>query len=187
MAGTEEILERIRSGLLNKNPFLVAIDGPCGSGKSTLARSLQKEIPAVILPMDDFFLPKEMRTKERLSLPGENVDHERFLKEVLLPLSQGKDFSYSPYDCHKDAMGERKSFSPHGLFLIEGSYSFHPDLLPFYDLKVFVTVSKEEQRRRLQERERERFPMFEQRWIPLEEKYFQKCDPRSQADLIVTE
>ena len=38
--------------------------------------------------MDDFFLQPDQRTKERFESPGENVDHERFEEEILIPLSK---------------------------------------------------------------------------------------------------
>ena len=49
--------------------------------------------------MDHFFLRPEQRTPERLRTPGENVDHERFLEEVLCPLRAGRVFWYRPFDC----------------------------------------------------------------------------------------
>lgn len=59
----------------DKKPFLFAIDGRCGAGKSTLAlwlrESLAKQaLPCLLFRMDDFFLPPEMRTAKRLSVPG---------------------------------------------------------------------------------------------------------------------
>ena len=49
--------------------------------------------------MDDFFLRPEQRTPERFSEPGGNVDRERFLSEVLLPLRQGEAVDYRRFDC----------------------------------------------------------------------------------------
>ena len=49
--------------------------------------------------MDDFFLRPEQRTLKRLAEPGGNVDWERFLSEVLVPVRQGKAAVYRPYDC----------------------------------------------------------------------------------------
>ena len=67
-------------------PVLIAIDGRCGSGKSTLGEYLQKTAGAQLLHMDDYYLRPEQRTRERYETPGENVDHERFLEEVMEPL-----------------------------------------------------------------------------------------------------
>jgi hypothetical protein len=36
-------------------PILIAIDGGSGAGKSTLAAQLERQIDAVVVPLDDFF------------------------------------------------------------------------------------------------------------------------------------
>ena len=52
--------------------------------------------------MDDFFLPPQRKTRERLAEPGGNVDRERFFAEVLSRL--GTAFSYRPWRCHEGAL-----------------------------------------------------------------------------------
>ena len=79
-----------------EQPYVIAIDGRCGSGKTTLATQLSERLGANLIHMDDFFLRPEQRTPERLATPGENIDHERFLSEVLLPLRQGSVFFLPP-------------------------------------------------------------------------------------------
>ena len=49
--------------------------------------------------MDDFYLQPHQRTEERLAEPGGNVDRERFLQEVLIPLHEGHDAVYRVFDC----------------------------------------------------------------------------------------
>lgn len=68
---------------------------------------------------------------------------------------------------------------------MEGSYSCHPTLADCYDLKVFVTCSREEQARRLLAREGERYSGFTARWIPLEEGYFAKFQIEQTVDFIL--
>ena len=68
---------------------------------------------------------------------------------------------------------------------MEGSYSCHPTLADCYDLKVFVTCSKEEQARRLLAREGERYSGFTARWIPLEEAYFTQHNIEDAADFVM--
>lgn len=76
-------------------------------------------------------------------------------------------------------------FAPQPLVIVEGSYSCHPTLADCYDLKVFVTCSKEEQARRLLAREGERYSGFTARWIPLEEGYFAKFQIEQTVDFIL--
>ena len=37
--------------------------------------------------------------QERLASPGENVDHERFEQEVLIPLSKHEDIKLRKFNC----------------------------------------------------------------------------------------
>ncbi|MBQ7816856.1 MAG: uridine kinase, partial [Oscillospiraceae bacterium] len=64
-----------------KDVIWVAIDGPCASGKSSLGNFLNDNFICNVFHMDDFFLPPEMKTAERLAEVGGNVDYERFGKE----------------------------------------------------------------------------------------------------------
>ena len=74
----------------------VALDGPCATGKSTLAQWLSRQLDCPVLRMDDFFLTPDLRTQERLSRPGENVDHQRFFTQALQPLCQGQPARFRP-------------------------------------------------------------------------------------------
>ena len=77
------LVQAIEEQLQQKGRLIVAIDGRCGSGKSTLAARLARELRCSVFHMDDSFPRPEQRTAERLSQPGENVDHERFLAGIL--------------------------------------------------------------------------------------------------------
>ena len=78
------ILEELIHDLSQQSSFLLAIDGMSGSGKTTLAHHLAQKFHAQVFHMDDFFLPLEMRTPERLQQSGGNVHYERFLETVLV-------------------------------------------------------------------------------------------------------
>ena len=173
--------------LLAKNlRVIVAIDGRCGSGKTTLAAELQREFSCAVFHMDDFVLRPEQRTQERLSRPGENVDHERFLQEVLRPVRQGDEVAFRPYVCARQALGETVHIAPNRLTVVEGSYACHPALWDYYDLRVFLTVDPREQMRRIEERSgAERAEQFRCRWIPLEEVYFAACSVPQRCDLCI--
>ena len=132
-------------------PFFVAIDGPCGSGKTTLAKNILSLRDYAILPMDDFFLRPEQRTEERLKTPGENVDHERVLS-VLKAIKEKGKASYQPYDCHAKKLLAPVFVPKKDVLLVEGSYSQHPSLVPYYDLKVFLDIDPTEQLRHLEKR-----------------------------------
>jgi uridine kinase len=181
------LLSLIDGQVRQKKSLIVAIDGRCAAGKSTLAALLRDVYGGNalnVLMMDQFFLRPEQRTAERLAHPGENVDHERFLSEVLLPLSEGKGFSYRPYDCQQGVLAEPIEITPKAINIVEGSYSLHPSLAGYYDIKVFMDIGKDEQMCRIRKRESAKSAaMFESRWIPLEEQYFAAMQVERQCDV----
>ena len=103
------------------------------------------------------------------------MDLARFRAEVLLPALAGSTVSYAAYDCQSGTTRAPVCFPPRPLTVIEGSYSHHPALDVGYDLKIFLTCPPDEQNRRLRAREGGYFPMFQSRWIPMEERYFARC------------
>lgn len=167
-------------------PLLLALDGRCGSGKTTLAAQLAERFPdSAVFHTDDFYLPPADRVDGWEHIPCANMDLARLSRKVLTPARAGDAVSYRAYSCREGAYLPAKSIVSKPLFLVEGSYSHHPLLAENYDLRVFVTCSQEEQARRLQAREGERYPNFVQRWIPLEEGYFAQYHIETRADLIL--
>lgn len=182
------LFEAIQTGLKNKNSMTLAIDGPCASGKTSLADKLQTRFDARVIPMDDFFLPADLRTKERYGTPGGNVHHERFLEEVAPYIGKEVNRStihYSPFDCHKMRYGQQKSLPFAPLTIIEGTYSLHFSLRHLYDIKILLQISREEQTKRLLCREGPQgFEVFKNRWMPLENLYFSHAQLESVCDFI---
>ncbi len=167
-----------------KSPILVALDGRCGAGKTTFAAQIQKAENCNVIHMDDFFLRPKQRTAERLQQPGGNVDWERLREEVLIPLKRDIPFSYCPYDCHTQKLKEPVWIEKKLVTLVEGSYSCHPQLWDFYDLHIFLTVSSKEQMRRIRKRNGEEvLQVFLNKWIPLEEQYFQAFSIQKRCEL----
>ncbi len=177
------ITRRIRE--YETSSMLIAIDGRCASGKTTLAASLKQETGCNVIHMDHFFLRPEQRTKQRLEEPGGNVDYERFKKEVMIPLSRKEAFSYQIFDCSKMELSSFVQVNPNVITVIEGSYSCHPTLWDFYDLHVFLTIDSEKQLQRIRCRNGEKaVTQFANRWIPLEEKYFNAFQIQERCELV---
>lgn len=175
------ILELIKAR--EKPSLLLAIDGRCGSGKTTLAGVLAEKAGAQVVHMDDFYLRPEQRTPERYAEPGGNVDRERLLEEVLEPLRGQGPVVYRPYDAHRQVMLEAVCLEAEAVTVIEGSYSCHPELWKYYDIRIFLDISPEEQLKRILRRNGpEGLDMFRSRWIPLEEEYFREFRPDRDCD-----
>lgn len=170
--------------LQSSKQMLVAIEGGSASGKTTLSGLLSEIYDCNVFHMDDFFLRPEQRTKERLNTPGGNVDSERFLKEVLIPMRQRQTVEYKRFDCSIQEIIEPINIVPRRLNIIEGAYSMHPTLSEYYDLSVFLDVDKDLQIARILKRNSE--PMqkrFINEWIPMEEKYFNEYKVKESCNM----
>lgn len=186
-AHTKELLPKQN----DRKPLLIAIDGRSGAGKTSFALALKEKYNWSIFHADRFFLRPEQRTPERLTEAGGNMDRERLLEEVILPIKKGtKLVSYRPFDCRTMQLSEPLSVTVGEVCVIEGSYSCHPDLWEYYDLHIFLDVSREEQKKRILKRNgAAQAAVFEEKWIPLEEKYFleynicERCEMRFNAPL----
>lgn len=166
--------------------YVVAIDGRSAAGKSTLAAALGAEMGLDPVHMDDFFLPQELRTKERLGAPGGNVHFERFAAEVLPRLSEEDAFSYTRFDCKIMDYGPAVSVRAGRIRLVEGAYSFHPYYGDYADLKIFYDIDPLLQLARIEKRNGpEGLRNFQSRWIPMEESYHMNCHTLDQAELVI--
>ena len=166
---------------------LVALDGPCATGKTTLGGLLSCLYQCPLFHMDDFYLPPERKTSQRLAEPGGNVDAERFFTEVLSPISRGEAVHYRPYRCHSNTYAAEIVVPPAPLAVVEGVYSLRPDLEPYYHVKCFLEVPWSTRRARLLGRNgSDGLERFEKLWIPLEDAYFRAFPIRERCNVILT-
>lgn len=182
------LLTAIRRRLEHQDRLTVVLDGSCASGKTTVANQLQHIYGCALFHMDDFFLRPEQRTPERYAEPGGNVDRERFLAEVLEPLRKGKEVVYRPFDCGTMSLAEPVRVTPGKLTVIEGSYSLHPALRSEDQLSVWIRVDPRIQMDRIRRRDGESAArVFAEKWIPLEQAYYEAFRPDLHCDLILPE
>ncbi len=172
-------------GALRGDLLIIALDGRSAAGKTTLCAALADAFDCNVFHMDDFFLRPEQRTPERLDAVGENIDHERFVVEVLTPLLAKKEFSYRPFCCKTQSFGEAVKVTPKRINIVEGAYSCHPSLYDCYDLRVFLNVDPETQLCRIKKRNADAVEVFRTKWIPLEEAYFKAYDLPARCDLVL--
>ena len=167
-------------------PVLVALDGRCGSGKTTLAAQLAQQFPqSITVHTDDFYLPPASRVANWEQILAPTWTWSVCVPRCSPPARAGRRSPYRAYSCRAVPTCRNNALRPQPLVIVEGSYSCHPTLADCYDLKVFVTCSKEEQARRLLTREGERYSGFTARWIPLEEGYFAKFRIEQTVDFIL--
>lgn len=181
-----ELFARLDQLLRKRDAANLGIDGPCGSGKSRLASLLQFVYAAQIISMDHFFLPSHLRTEHRLQEVGGNVDYERFLVEVADPLAQALPFTYNVFNCQTMRLDDTVSINPGRLNIVEGSYSLHPRFRDLYHLSVFLAVDRDLQIQRIMERNgQERLCDFTNKWMPMEDLYFEQLQIALHSDLVL--
>ena len=183
----EQIKQKVEA-LLKENKkeiIVIAIDGMTGSGKSTLAEEISQVYNAPIFHADDYFLPPELRTEERLNEPGGNIHYEKMKKEIIDILVSGKinsTIKYKPFICKNQSYGEEKSFKLNKINIVEGSYCLNPYFGKYYDISVFLKINEKSQIERLTKRCPQMINNFINKWIPLEKKYhdafklYDNCD-----------
>lgn len=54
-----DILGILKQHTLHNQPAIIAIDGRSAAGKTTLASNFARELNAVLIHADDYFLPEE--------------------------------------------------------------------------------------------------------------------------------
>ena len=153
--------------------LLAAIDGLGGAGKSTLARELAAATGATIVHGDDFYRVMDQGIRAALT-PEEgyrrNGDWQRWRAQLLEPLHSGTTATYQVYDWEQNVLGEWVQVDARGIILIEGVGSCRPELLDYYDVKIYVETPRDVCLSRLRDRN-ENTEAWIQRWSASEEWY----------------
>lgn len=182
----DSILSTIVKAVLSRSersPIIIAIDGPSAGGKTSFAKSISESFDCNVFHMDDFFLTPERKTSERLAMPGGNVDWEGFEENVLKKIVENKPFSYNIYSCKTGESTPGGLVTPKRLNIVEGVYSMHPELMKYYEYKIFLDVSRPKQLERILKRSNQSMlARYKNEWIPLEDKYFAHNNSRAMAD-----
>lgn len=169
-----------------KRSWIIGIDGMAAAGKTTLAAEIAETFHGQVVHMDDFFLPAELRTEERLGEPGGNVHYERFSAEAASGLRRRALFEYGVFDCSRMTITGKRVIDGGGPVIVEGAYSLRPEFRDLYDLKIFMKINERLQTERVIVRGgEEKAEMFRERWIPLETAYFDALGAEEAADVVV--
>jgi uridine kinase len=150
---------------------LVGIGGHGAAGKTTLARTVPG---AVIVSTDEFWT-------------GSGFALDRVKTDVLDPLRQGAVASYESWNWATKTSNGMRTLSPNGVVIVEGVCALHQTLRDAYDLKVWVETPREVCLRRAVERDGEsQREQWVTVWMPNEDAYIDRDQPRQCADLVVS-
>lgn len=122
------------------------------------------------------------------------MDWRRMRDQVLTPLSQDKSGQYQRYDWGTDKLGDWYELPNGGIVIVEGVYSLRQELREFFDYRIWVDCPKDVYLARGLARAAIEWPdrpidvsraLWEEVWIPAEERYAREQQPNRVADLII--
>lgn len=161
------LYEAVLDFIQERKPGVLVIEGEIAAGKSTLANELSTRV----ISMDDFYLPADRQPLDVCKEPGSHMDLARFQEEVLRSLHR-ETLTYQAFDCKKQEYNDKTLLSGE-CTLIEGNYAMMSCLGDYFDEAIFLEVSPELQKIRLQQRNGwDGYRRFSTRWIPASERYF---------------
>lgn len=180
------VLNKLNEMMQEKTPIVIGIDGNCASGKTSLGNFLSDFLDCNVIHMDDFFLPPALRTAKRLDEAGGNIHYERFYEEVVTSILEKKPITFRQFSCEKMDYQNEITLPQKALTIVEGSYCMREEFRRIYDYRIFMTCPYEEQLSRIRKRNgEEMLTAFIEKWIPMENKYFEICQIPSFCDMII--
>ncbi len=169
------VLDRVEAlapaALAGRGFVLVGIGGRGGSGKTTLARSIPG---AQIVGTDEFW-------------DGTGFELSRLRTEVVEPILRAEPAEFHAYSWELQRPFEQaRVVLPQGVIVIEGVCALHAMFREAYDLRIWVEAPRGLRLARGIARDGEESrEVWETRWMPSEDRYVERDDPVSAADLIV--
>jgi uridine kinase len=140
-----QIRKQVQQLLRSRQRVTIGIDGCGAAGKSTFARELLETFQnAVIVSMDDFYLPSQERNQLSVNKPiGWQFDWQRLEREVLRPLTQGSKATYQRYNWDSDRLAEWCAIDEGKIVIIEGVYALRRELAMYYSLRIWIDCPRE--------------------------------------------
>lgn len=208
MNNRAQLLEELAELIIQikvSHPLRVAIDGPDAAGKTTLAGELvpllcRRGRSIITASIDGFHNPASVRhSRGRNSPQGyyyDSFDYQSLIRCLLQPLGPGGTRDYVPklFDYRTDSEVKREptTAAADAILLFDGVFLLRPELISYWDFTVFITVSRETILARGIERDavvfggaEEARKLYEQRYLPGQQLYFDQCRPLNSASIVV--
>lgn len=187
------------------HPVRVAIDGPDAAGKTTLAQELIAPLQAYQRPIirasiDGFHNPACMRHRRGEDAP-QGCYHDSFnyqtLRDLLLaPLGPhgSRQYRSAIFDYRTDSEAQTaiQVAEVNAVLLFDGVFLLRPELVAYWDYSIFVDASFDVTLARAEQRDAIMFGSveevrrrYEQRYIPGQKLYFDECQPKERARVVI--
>jgi len=186
------------------NPIIVAFDGVDTSGKTTLADNvykilIKKNINVVRVSIDGFHNSKEIRIeKGEFSPEGffeDSFNLEQIQQLVIDPIkSNGNYLITGIYNYRNESEIKQNQILIENnlIILFDGIFLNRDELYKYWDISIFLDVSFETVLKRAIKRDVEYFgseneviKKYKNRYIPGEQIYLSKCNPKFRADIVI--
>lgn len=183
------------------HPVRVAIDGVDGVGKTSLADELAQAVlrrgrPVIRASSDGFHNPSHVRYRRgRDSAEGyfmDSFNHAALISVLLEPLGPGGRRRYRravfDYRTDSEAVMPEETASPDAVLLFDGVFLHRPQLLPYWDLSIFldapfkVTVARMAGR---DGRPPDAQAVENRRYVEGQQIYLQTCEPKRAATIVI--
>jgi len=123
---------------------VLGIAGASGSGKTTLANELARELGGFLFSLDNYYrdlghMPFEERIRQNFDDPA--IIESPLLAAHVAALARGETIERPIYDfaTHTRVAGRTETVRPGAYLLVEGLFAlYYPELLPLYQLRIYV-------------------------------------------------
>ncbi len=173
-------LTKIIFSVERPHPMSVAIDGIDAAGKTTFADALAVRLrergrSVSRASIDSFHNPPEIRYQRgNLSPEGyfyDSFNYEALKSQVLIPF---------------------QTADPAAILVFDGVFLLRPELIDFWDVKIFIDIRFETALKRALQRDVELFgsteeviKRYQQRYLPGQKLYLESCQPAAKADIVL--
>jgi uridine kinase len=188
------------------HPIRVAIDGVDAAGKTSLANELgpplQEQKRLVIrASIDGFHNPREIRYKRGPNSPAgyyyDSFDYKAIKSLLLEPLGPHGNLQYQTaifnFRTESSVNSSTHQAHPKAILLFDGVFLLRPELDNSWDVRIFVDVDFAVSVERATHRDQKLFgsaeaveTRYRQRYVPGQQIYLQRCQPKKRADIVVS-
>ena len=203
-----ELLSQLAQRILTiqiDHPLRVGIDGVDGAGKTFLADELSQVLPSVEVvraSIDSFHNPRAVRYQRgRESAEGyyrDSFNLDLATRFLLQPLGPDGSLEYrtAAFDHRTDAAVDSplRQAPKNAVLLMDGVFLFRPELVNYWDLKIFLdadfgsTVPRAVQRDVVNSGGKsveEITARYQMRYVEGQKLYFREAHPKEVADIVI--